>query len=54
MHSMVNEKSRSIITVLQVTALFTNMDEVHCYNTSAVARKKLYQRRRRLDITTKS
>ena len=54
MHGMVNEKSRSIIIVLQVTALFTNMGEVHSYNTRAVVRKKLYQRRARLDITTKS
>ena len=47
-------KNRVLIIVLQVTALFKNMGEVHSYNISVVARKKLYQRRARLDITTKS
>ena len=41
MHGMVNEKLRSVIIVLQVTGLFTNMGEVHSYSARAVARKKL-------------
>ena len=41
MHGMVNEKLRSVIIVLQVTGLFTNMGEVHSYSTRAVVRKKL-------------
>ena len=49
MHDIVNGKSP-----LHITTLFTNVCDVHSYNTRAAARKNLYQPRARLNITSKS
>jgi hypothetical protein len=46
---IINEKSP-----LHITTLFTNVCDVHSYNTRAAARKNLYQPRTRLNITSKS